>query len=33
MRLTPEQREIVTFLIAAADGETTEKQCAQWSSW
>src|SRR3990172_8342121 len=29
MRLTPEQREIITFLIAAADGETTKEQCAR----
>ena len=29
MRLTPEQKEIITFLITAADGEITEQQCAR----
>jgi hypothetical protein len=29
MRLTPEQREIIKLLIAAADGETTEEHCAR----
>jgi hypothetical protein len=29
MRLTPEQKEVITILIAAVDGETTEEQCAR----
>jgi hypothetical protein len=29
MRLTPEQKEVITILIAAVDGETTEDQCAR----
>lgn len=28
-RLTPEQKEIIAILVAAADGKTTEDQCAQ----
>jgi hypothetical protein len=29
MRLTPEQREVIGYLVAAADGDTTEEQCAR----